>query len=222
MGVEPVDPVAQGVDGLLGPAAFQGQDGGGLGAMEQHEPAELLVRGDVILLVAVAADEVHQGEGVVGILDGLVVAAQGQPGDAPVVELDEFAVGLGALRCRHHPRRGLAARRLAPARGAMAQVVEIGGEPMRPQAIGPAADLELEHAQLDPDLQDRPAVAGADLAGQDLAGLGVVRPTLDHVIQVPTHRWPPPCPDPMTKSGPKVPVSPGTLMNYIIALTSDP
>ena len=59
---------------------------------------------------------------------------------------------------------------------------------MGPQAIGPAADLELEHAQFDPDLQDRPAVAGANLAGQDLAGLGVIRPTLDHVIQVPSHR----------------------------------
>ncbi len=30
---------------------------------------------------------------------------------------------------------------------------------MGPQAIGPAADLELEHAQFDPHLQDRPAVA---------------------------------------------------------------
>ena len=125
---------------------------------------------------------------MIGVLDGLVVAAQGQPGDAPVIELDEFAVGLGALLGRHHPRRGLAARRLAPARRAMAQVVEIRGEPMGPQAVGPAADFELEHAQLDPDLQDRPAVAGADLAGQDLAGLGVIRPTLDHVIQVPSHR----------------------------------
>ena len=86
---------------------------------------------------------------------------------------------------------------------------------MGPQAIGPAADFELEHTQLDPDLQDRPAVAGADLAGQDLPGLGVVRPTLDHVIQVPSHRWPPPCPGPMTNPARRCPMSPGTFMNEL-------
>ena len=135
------------------------------------------------------ADEIHQGERVVGVLDGLVVPAQGQPGDAAMVELDELAVGLGALVSRHHPRRRLAARRLSPAGRAMAQVIEISREPMRPQPVGRPTDLELKHAELDPDLQDHPAVAGADLSRQDLAGLGIIRPTLDHVIQVPSHRW---------------------------------
>ncbi len=96
------------------------------------------MRGDVIFLIAVPADEIHQGERVVGVLDGLVVPAQGQPGDAAMVELDELAVGLGALVSRHHPRRRLAARRQSPAGGAMAQVVEIGDKPMRAQPIGAA------------------------------------------------------------------------------------
>ncbi len=43
---------------------------------------------------------------------------------------------------------------------------------MRPRPVGTAPDLHLEHAELDPDLEDRPAVAGADLARDRLARLG--------------------------------------------------
>src|SRR5262249_11711028 len=134
-------------------------------------------------------------------------------------ELDEFAVGLAALRRRHRPRRGLAALRLAPAGGAVPQVVEIGGESVGADAIGPAADLELGHPPLDANLPGRPAGAGADLAGEDFPGFGVVRPSLDHVIQVPSHRWPPPdsirLPRRLEQSGSD------RLLSSIIVLVSD-
>ena len=108
---------------------------------------------------------------MVGVFDGPIVPAQGQPGDAAMVKLHELAVGLGALMGRHHPRRRLAARRLSPAGGAMAQIIEIGDEPMRPQAVGPAHDLELHHAQARCGPARPCARPGADLARQVLAGL---------------------------------------------------
>ena len=54
------------------------------------------------------ANEIHEGERVVGVVDGLIMPAQGQPGDAAMVKLDELAVGLGALVGRHRPGRRLA------------------------------------------------------------------------------------------------------------------
>ena len=74
----------------------------------------------------------------------------------------------------------------------MTQVVEIGHKPMRTHPVRAPRHLELEHAQLDPDLQDHAAVAGTDLARQVFAGLGIIRPSLDHVIQVPSHHELPP------------------------------
>ena len=68
----------------------------------------------------------------------------------------------------------------------MAQVVKIRHKSMRPQTVGSACHLELEHAQLDADLQDlAPSRAGP--RAQVLAGLGIIGPSLDHVIQVPSH-----------------------------------
>ena len=83
-----------------------------------------------------AGDEVHQGQRVVGVAQRLVVALQGEPGDPAMIELDELAVGLGAMLLRHPPGRGLAAGGQAAAGGAVAEVVEIGGEPVRPGAVG--------------------------------------------------------------------------------------
>ena len=159
--------------------------------MEQDGAAELLVRSDILFLHAVTMDEIHQGERMIRVVDGLIVAAQGQPGDATVIELDELAVGLGALMRRHGPGRGLTPGRLASPGRVMPQVIEIGRKSVRSHAVGPSAHLELEDTQLDPDLQDHAAVACADLSSQDFSGLGIIRPSLDHVIQVPSHRWPP-------------------------------
>ena len=52
--------------------------------MEEDEASEPLVRLDIVGVAPVIGDEVHQGEGVVGVEAGLVVALEGQPGDATV------------------------------------------------------------------------------------------------------------------------------------------
>ena len=56
--------------------------------------------------------------------------------------------------------RGWPAAGLRP----MAEVVEVGGEAVRSDAVGPALGLHLEEAQLDADLEHGTAVSGSDLA----------------------------------------------------------
>jgi hypothetical protein len=53
---------------------------------------------------------------------------------------------------------------------------------MGPRAIGPTTDLHLKHAELDAHLKDGPTVSGADFSSDHLAGLRVIRPTLERVV----------------------------------------
>ena len=146
--------------------------------------------GDVILVGSVLSDEVHEGQGVVGIADGQFVTAEREPGHPTVVELDELPVGFNAMVLRHHPIRALAVAS-SSAGGLVTEVITIGRRPMRPGAVGTTGDLQLKHAQLNPDLQDVATVPGADLASQHLSRLGIVGPSLDDVVQVLPH---PPAP----------------------------
>lgn len=109
-----------------------------------------------------------------------------------MVELDELAVGLDALGVAHRPRGGLPSRGQPPPGGAMAEIIEIRGEPVGPHAVGPALGLQLQQAELHPDLDDRAAVAGPDFPGEDLAGIGLVGPIMQSVVDVPSHRRPAP------------------------------
>ena len=91
-----------------------------MGCLRGRDPAELLVRSDVVFFITVLTHEIHQGERVVGVLNGFIVPAQCEPGDAAMVELDKFPVGLGALMSGHGPgscfvpRRQSAAGRAVP------------------------------------------------------------------------------------------------------------
>ena len=149
MGCQPLNSVAQGVDRLFGTLSFECDRDGSLSTMEQDDTTELLVRADVIFVLHVTANEIHEGDGVVGVVNGILMPAQGQPGDAPMVKLNEFTVGLGALVGRHHPGRRLALRREPSAGGVMPEVIEVGHETVRAEAIGAPADLELKDAELD-------------------------------------------------------------------------
>ncbi len=51
MGGQALDPVAKSIDGLFGTMALECQRDGGLGAMEQDDAAELLVRCDVVFFM---------------------------------------------------------------------------------------------------------------------------------------------------------------------------
>ena len=179
--------LAEGVDGLFGPPSLDGDQGLGLGAMELDKAAELLVRGDVLFIVAVPADEVHEGQGVIRIEHGLVVSAEREPGHPAVIELDELTIGLVAVLLFHGPGWGLPAWCLSPARRTVAKIVKIGGKAVGARAVGTAGQLELKDAELDPDLQHAAPIASLDFARQHLTGLGIIGPTLDHIIQVPSH-----------------------------------
>ena len=50
MGGQAIDPIAHGIDRLFRPMPLDRQGDRGLGAVEQNDPAELLVRRDVIVL----------------------------------------------------------------------------------------------------------------------------------------------------------------------------
>ena len=54
----------------------------------------------------------------------------------------------------------------------MPQVIEVGHEAMRPKPVGATADLELKDAELDADLQNHAAVAGADFGARCSPGSG--------------------------------------------------
>jgi hypothetical protein len=125
---------------------------------------------------------------MIGVEHGFLIAAQRQPGHASVIVLDELTIGLGAVLMIHRPGRPFARRRLPAARGAIPEIIEVRGEPVRPCSVGTRSHLELKNTKLDPYLKHTTAVASAHLARQNLTRLGVIGPTLDHVIQVPSHQ----------------------------------
>ncbi len=100
---EPVDPLADGVDCFLGAGPFQSEGGGGLSPVEKDAGAKALVTLDVFGGRAEVGDEIHQVEAVLGVAEGTLVVLEREEGDTAVVELHEFAVGLGAVFGRHRP-----------------------------------------------------------------------------------------------------------------------
>ena len=132
MGCQLLHAFAKGVDGFLGASAFDRDQGLGLGAMELDQAARLLVRGDVVFVIAVPADEVHEGERMIGVEHGLVVAAEREPGHPAMKELGELAIRLVAVFLIHGPGRSLAPGRLSAAGRTVAKIVKISRKPMWP------------------------------------------------------------------------------------------
>lgn len=181
------DGFADGVNGEFGFVAFEGKGGAGLGAVEEHKAAEAFVAGDELRVVAVAACEVEQGEGVLGVGEHAVVAVKGQPGHASLVELDDFAVEFALEVGVHRPggRERFGACGVESAiGGAVAEVIEEGAEAVGTEAVGPAVDFHLEDAEFLTDLDDPAAIAGADLACDEGAGVGFVGPVAQGVVNV--------------------------------------
>ena len=77
------------------------QGGSGLGAMELDKAAITLVGVAIFVAGRMVADEVHEGDGVVGIGDRPAVVAQGEPADAAVIKLHELPVGFLAMVVAH-------------------------------------------------------------------------------------------------------------------------
>ncbi len=187
VGFDAFDAVADGIDGFVGFASFESHRGAGLGAVEEDEAAELFVRLDVILVAAVAFDEVHEREGVFGVEQGLVVLLEGEPGDASLVILDELAVGFETLGAFHGPGGCFGGGDESAVGGAVPEVVEVGGEAVGTDAVGPADALHLEDAEFDADLDDGATVAGTHFARRDLARMGFVGPAVECFVDIAPH-----------------------------------
>ena len=100
--------------------------------------------------------EIHQRQRVVGVGHRPVELPQGQAADAPVIVLHELAVDLETLLVGQQLRHVAAVAQLA------GDVFQVGVLAAWPLAVGPAGELHLQQAQLDPHLQHFAAAGGAD------------------------------------------------------------
>src|SRR5262249_14261633 len=146
--------VADGVHGGFWLLALDGTGGGRLGALEQDKTAVLLVSLGVLLARRMVADEVHEGQRVVGVGHGPIEMAQGQPAETTVVELHELAISFQALLFaeREGPTSSLGAA------GPAAQIVEVSGVAVRSGSVGPAVGFHLQDAEIDAQLDDLTSV----------------------------------------------------------------
>ncbi len=183
---EPAPAFEDGVYGGLGVLGGECAGHRSLGAVEQDETAITFVREFVFLAWPVNVDEVHHIERVIGVLEGFLITLKGQPRDASMVELNEFAVGFEAM-FPGHGEKGRFSRALWLLSGAMLQVLEIGGKSVRSASVGATVDLHLHQSKLDANLKHRAVVFAANLARLELARFRVVRPVLQSIVDIPPH-----------------------------------
>jgi hypothetical protein len=105
-------------------------------------------------------------------------------------ELNKLAVCVVAVFLIHRPERSFAAGSLPPTGRAILKKIKIGCEAVGSCAVRASGDLELQDSQFHSDLKHGSAVSCAHLASQDLVGLWIIGPTLDYIIQVPSHQSP--------------------------------
>src|SRR5271165_5501754 len=105
-------------------------------------------------------------------------------------ELNKLAVGLVAVFLIHRPGGSFDAGNLPPTGPAVSKKIKVGCEAMGSCAVRTSGDLKLQNSQFHPNLNHGSAVARTHLASQDLVGLRIIGPTLDYVIQVPSHQSP--------------------------------
>ena len=134
---------------------LQLQHGGRLDAVEEHEGTVLLVGERPLRVGRMGRHEVHQRQGVIGVGHRPGELPQRQAANPPVIELQELAVDLHALRFVEHKGFAFDACQFP-------QPVEARFGPAGVLAVGPAGDLHLQQAHLDPHLEHFAAVAGAD------------------------------------------------------------
>ena len=140
---------------VSGAGFLQCQHGRRLDAVEEHERAVLLVGERPLRVGRMRRHEVDQRQGVIGVGHRAGELPQRQAANPPVIELQELAVDLDALlfvECKGLPFDALQ----------LPEPVEARLGPAGVLAVGPAGDLHLQQAHLDPHLEHLAAVAGAD------------------------------------------------------------
>ena len=98
--------------------------------------------------------EIHQGQNVIGVGQRPGELPQRQTTYPPMIELQELAVDLHALRFVQRER-------LALREGQLLQPFETRLGPAGVLSIGTAGGLHLQQAHFDPHLEHFPTVAGA-------------------------------------------------------------
>ena len=125
----------------------------------------LLVGKDPLLVGRPVGDEIHQGQGVIGVGHGLAELAQRQAANPPVIKLQKFAVDF------HVVLSSVSCESVALVDGLGVEIIEICFRSAGTLAVGPAGEFHLQHAHLDSHLHYFAAVRGFDEPSADRARL---------------------------------------------------
>jgi hypothetical protein len=87
-----------------------------------------------------AAHKIHECQRVIGVRQGMTVAAQRQPAHAAVIILHELAVGFEALLLVEREGTTAVVGQLC----LVLQIVEVGGEPVGRHAVRASTRFELQ------------------------------------------------------------------------------
>ncbi len=90
------------LDGRFRVRLLELEQGGRLDAVEEHEGPVLFVRNGPLLAWRMVGHKIHQRQRIVGIGDGPGELPQRQAANAPMVELEEFAIDFHALLFVEH------------------------------------------------------------------------------------------------------------------------
>ncbi len=147
--IEVVDPLQSSVDffnGRLNASCFEMGQRCCLRAMEKYEFSLPCVFPFWDLGVPASLHEVEKAQGVVGVGDGAVELAYGQPADPPVVVLGKLPVDLLKLLVVQFAR-------LAVVEGFLEQPVQVGFRTSRPGSVGTPRGFHLQDTQIDSHLE---------------------------------------------------------------------
>ena len=156
----------------------QSEENGSLGpgVHHQHVGTKLLEGPGKLVPLGVGIDKVEELEITLGVVDDAVEIVDLKQAQVAVIILNAFLLKFGALFGRQLV--GFAARFRAG--GTKLMIGQKRFATVRAHAIGPAGQLHLQNAEIDPELQFLAAVQSKDLAHFDRAVL--VRPIFKNGI----------------------------------------
>src|SRR5207237_1958072 len=132
----------------------------GPGVHHQHVGTKLLEGPGKFVVLGVSIDKIEELEIALGVADDAVEIVNLKKAEIAVVILNAFLLELGAL---FGSERVILVPGLRTG-GAKLMISEKRFATVRAQAVRPAGQFHLQHAEIDPELQFLPAVQSKDLA----------------------------------------------------------